>query len=144
MELFTVHAWSLTGSGDIILTRLCRLMISVIPIEQSCSGQVVLNYEATIYCFYSASFNENCSSGVAISLVNYLVLGSLTTSTSFTYQSLHTYLSHFQFTETQQATFLYCSPKSMLVSGTIISLDTPLSFVWGLVGSGSKLVYYRM
>ena len=84
------------------------------------------------------------------------VLGSLTTSTPLLIKSslpiylgllitsLQTCLSHFQFTETQQATSLYCSRKSTLPSGTIISLDTPLSFVWGLVGSGSKLVYYRM
>ena len=65
----------------------------------------LLNY---VYCFYSASFNENCSTEVAISLVNYLgctglpdhkYMGLLITS-------LQTCLSHFEFTETQQATSL--------------------------------------
>ena len=65
------------------------------------------NYEAMVYCFYSASFNENCSTGVVISLVNYLgCTGSLTTSTPLLIKPLQTYLSHFQFTEPQQLLFI--------------------------------------
>ena len=56
-----------------LATRLC----SSCNRRRSMFGlQVVIHYllimKATVYCFYSASFNENCSSGVAISLVNYL------------------------------------------------------------------------
>ena len=65
-----------------------------------------------------------------------IILGVLHGVPDHTYMGLlikylQTYLSHFQFTETQQATSLYCSRKSTLPSGTIISLDTPLSFIWG-------------
>ena len=85
-------------------------------------------------CLCSASFNENCSTEVTISLVNYLgctglpdhkYLGLLITY-------LQTLLSHFQFTEPQQATSLYSSPKSTLTSGTIISPDPPFSCTQGL------------
>ena len=85
--------------------------------EQSCSGRVAHNYEAT----QSTDYIVQVSMKTAVLGLQFLI------------KSLHTYLSHFQFTETQEATFLYCSPKSTLPSGTIISLDTPLSFVWGLV-----------
>ena len=83
---------------------------------------------------YSASFSENYSTGVAISLVNYLgCTGSLTTNTRFTYQTFTDLLITLPIYWNSAATSLYCSPKSTLASGTIISLDTPLSFVWSLV-----------
>ena len=96
-------------------------------------------WSPSLLFLYSASFNKNCSTEVAISLVNYLgCTGSLITSTCFTFQTFTDLLITFPIYWNSAATSLYCSPKSTLPSGTIISLDTPLSFIWGLVGSGSK------